>query len=825
MKGSVNKNGFTLIELIAVIVVLSVLTVIIVPLAMNQLTSSKSKLYLRQVDLIENAAKTWGDDNGSKLPGSSEEFVYLSINELNEAGLIDRNKVRDPRNGSKMDGCVVISYDELYHQNSYQYRDTSCSELNPGGIPTIIVEGGTPQGVEVNTTYVLPKVESKNDNGDPLEVEGPIIRDKNNKVVQKVATGTIRDRYTLTYRSLDEASKKETEKLVSVKIIDTIAPVIEVNGKKASHTITHELGETFVIPTPTVTDNSKLTCSNNSTSKCTYSVSGNVNPKVLGTYNITYTATDDGEDLAGQHKNTTVYILTVKVVDTKAPVIKEIRPNTVKWTNQDVTLTIIPEDNDTNLSYSFDDGKTWQNSASKVYSSNQSVTARIKDSSGNISGSKTYRITNIDKLAPSCVAAINYNGRGLTVASGGQEAGWVNKNQVAVTASNPIRVTATCSDTGGSECKVASTSQDVTGNYNGKKTFTMYDNAGNSTVCSSSTIKVDQTAPSCSSAGGSSTWTNQNKTITGTCSDTGGSNCQGNVSKPFTSNVNGSYSPGTVYDKAGNGTSCAAQQVRIDKTPPTCSASVNYNGRSLTQASGKVESGWVNASQASVTESNPIIATATCGDNGGSACATPTQTFKITSTSYRGSPSFTVRDNAGNSGTCSTSTEIKVDQIAPYTPFAYSFTDDAGNSLTNMNGIKFYGYNPPILTEATWGGLNYSIEIDRSTPQCAGNYYSSIRFYDDRGGSGRFDEFRFVSEVRWNVDTSNCSNVRRGDQIPNWTDIAYENTSTFAGSAGTKSCGGRSVYIGESNGKTYYRSRDRAGNTSNQLMVNVTWCK
>ncbi len=558
------EQGFTLVELIAVIVVLAVLTIIVVPIVIKQVTSSKNNLYLKQVDLIEKASQSWGNENGNLLPGTAEEFVYLSIDELNEGGYIDRDNVKDPRDGSRMNGCVVISYSELYHQNIYKYKEKPCSELNPGGLPTIVAKGGNPQGVEVNTTYVLPEVTATSEDGTPLNVEGPIIRDKNNKVVEKVSTEKIRDTFKLTYRAMDKASGKEAEKNINVKVIDTIAPVIEVNGRKSSHTITHEIGKTFKVPTPTVTDNSKLECKNDSDSKCHWKVTSNVNPKIVGTYKVTYTATDDGEDMSGPNPNTTVYILTVKVVDLTVPAIKEIVPDITEWTNKNVTLTIIPEDNDEKLQYSFDDGKTWQDSDKKTFTSNQTVTARVKDSSGNVSESKSYTITNIDKIPPTCKTSINYGGR--TVTSGG----WVNASQAKVTTSSPIIINGTCSDQGGSQC-VSNVSDKVTGETKGTTISpgTVKDHAGNTTKCSSVTIKVDQTNPTCTVTTTHTGWTNTDVTITGTCNDSG-SGCVDHVKQTYTKDTNAEYSPGVVKDHAANQTTCSEIGVYIDKTPPAC---------------------------------------------------------------------------------------------------------------------------------------------------------------------------------------------------------------------------------------------------------------
>ncbi len=57
------KNGFTLVELLAVIVLIALLLVIAVPNALKMSSRVKEKAYDTKVDLIEQAAKNYGQSN------------------------------------------------------------------------------------------------------------------------------------------------------------------------------------------------------------------------------------------------------------------------------------------------------------------------------------------------------------------------------------------------------------------------------------------------------------------------------------------------------------------------------------------------------------------------------------------------------------------------------------------------------------------------------------------------------------------------------------------------------------------------------------------
>lgn len=64
------KKGFTLAELLGVIVILSLIALITVPAITDTLQNYKIKLCNTQLEEIISAAKTWGADNLVKLPSS-----------------------------------------------------------------------------------------------------------------------------------------------------------------------------------------------------------------------------------------------------------------------------------------------------------------------------------------------------------------------------------------------------------------------------------------------------------------------------------------------------------------------------------------------------------------------------------------------------------------------------------------------------------------------------------------------------------------------------------------------------------------------------------
>jgi uncharacterized repeat protein (TIGR02543 family)/prepilin-type N-terminal cleavage/methylation domain-containing protein len=111
------KNGFTLIELLATVAVLLILITLVTPVVINQLKSASNVAENKQINTLIDIAKIYTNQNTDKLP-EKNSISSVSIDELKQSGLINKNQILNPKTNEELTGCIVIE-DE---NNKYKYE-------------------------------------------------------------------------------------------------------------------------------------------------------------------------------------------------------------------------------------------------------------------------------------------------------------------------------------------------------------------------------------------------------------------------------------------------------------------------------------------------------------------------------------------------------------------------------------------------------------------------------------------------------------------------------------------------------------------------------
>lgn len=118
-------KGFTLVELLAVLVILGIIITITTPIVIESINTSAEKLYNEQIILLENASAKWLIEHTGEVDRSCalEKCKCISIEELKQGGYIPSTDVINPKTKEAMNGCVKITYDEDYKQFNYKYTE------------------------------------------------------------------------------------------------------------------------------------------------------------------------------------------------------------------------------------------------------------------------------------------------------------------------------------------------------------------------------------------------------------------------------------------------------------------------------------------------------------------------------------------------------------------------------------------------------------------------------------------------------------------------------------------------------------------------------
>lgn len=123
-----NKKGFTLVELLGVIVILGIIATITVPLVQRTILENTEKAYDDQVISFERAAKNYsGSDIYNLSRNCQTRICTVSLKELQEKGFLPSGEIINPKTDEPFDleNTVDISYDG--HKFSYNY-DTNQDE-------------------------------------------------------------------------------------------------------------------------------------------------------------------------------------------------------------------------------------------------------------------------------------------------------------------------------------------------------------------------------------------------------------------------------------------------------------------------------------------------------------------------------------------------------------------------------------------------------------------------------------------------------------------------------------------------------------------------
>ena len=541
------KKGFTLVELIVVIVLLSLITIFTFPSINKTIQNRKEAMYNIQVNNIKASAEKYISKNNLL---NENDKIIVTLCQLKQEGFEDE-KLRDPKTGAYFPDDSKIFVTKGIEGNEYKFEygsDNMQACTKDYKISIEYVELGSEYNPEYDDSYTVNIY-------------------KGNSKVEKVDTSTI-GTYFIEYISNSKSYSKY------VYVIDTTNPVIKYKNEQEFYDENNNLKQSNEIGEGTI----KITASKNEVfypfevevtdnAKYTLTVSSNVNLKLPGSYYVVYKAVDE-------HGNSTSKTQTIIVEDKIKPEIDEILGLPDKKTSSSLIISVVAHDNESGLhprgAYSFDGGTTWQTDNSITIDKNKTLNIVVRDAALNET-KKDIVIDNILKDDKNISYTIN---KGTL-----KNNGWfVDDVEILV---KPLvsteyfenltywitENTNTTPDNTETISNIESTSISLNENTNGKYIcgfVTKKDGSKTDIICSM-IIKIDKEAPTCEitieeiGASGISGYM--------TIKDTGFSGPE--KEKIIFKNLKSTKNE-NIYDKAGNKNICSVKVKKTDYTS-TCS--------------------------------------------------------------------------------------------------------------------------------------------------------------------------------------------------------------------------------------------------------------
>lgn len=154
------KRGFTLVELLGIIVVLGIIAVIVTPVIQRTLEQNEDTVYKTLMKQIEGNAKDYLTVNTDKLPQNEGDRVSIKIGDIKKEGLVQIN-IKNPKTNNIISNesyVMVTKEGNNYRYETSIYDLTDASEV-VSGAPIITLTTSSNETVNIGSNYSLESIE------------------------------------------------------------------------------------------------------------------------------------------------------------------------------------------------------------------------------------------------------------------------------------------------------------------------------------------------------------------------------------------------------------------------------------------------------------------------------------------------------------------------------------------------------------------------------------------------------------------------------------------------------------------------------------------
>lgn len=233
------KKGFTLIEMMAVIIILGIITLIAVPLVEKALSDIRQDAYKTQIENIRKGARQWGANHFYELPDNDGGTISVNLETLKLAGYVEKVLV-NPKTNEEFPNDMLVTI--LNDKGNYVYivDGDEGEQLNPY-TPTITLLGDALIYVNLNASYTEPGIVAKTSEGVNITDYTTVIQ-KDGIVVGSIDSSGLYN-YTITYTASHNGLTAKAIRNVIIK--DNVPPnlVIPVDSTITTNIKTFDLME------------------------------------------------------------------------------------------------------------------------------------------------------------------------------------------------------------------------------------------------------------------------------------------------------------------------------------------------------------------------------------------------------------------------------------------------------------------------------------------------------------------------------------------------------------------------------------------------------
>ena len=394
-----NKKGFTLIELIAVIIVLSIIALIATPIVTGIMESSRKKAYDNIVTNIEDSAYKYSIYNNL---GYSELYKPLQLSEIQNSGYLESKDIIDPRNNEKMDGCVAYKWDVSKNQYHFVYQE----ECDPQSLfPKVEISIPNISDID-NTEWLQEKIQlevkdayrsykycvSKEKKCTPdKDYKGKITIQETGRNIYICVTGFMGEDEGLTA-------------CVGPYNVDPDKPVLALKEVKT-------LSSRITVTATCTDDISQVKSLQYSINDGAYQNSNVFKNLKSGKYNVKVRCIDNALHEVTANKEVTLDVIPVPEIIQISQKPTDTKTYPKYATERVIRITYYNENVQSPKYYYSTDGENWTQLTSGTtkdltFTSNGKVYAKTTDEAGNVASASTYSVVNIDTSAPSTNLAV-----------------------------------------------------------------------------------------------------------------------------------------------------------------------------------------------------------------------------------------------------------------------------------------------------------------------------------------------------------------------------------------------------------------------------------